>query len=176
MSKKYAIYGIIGVLFLTILYVLVPENNEEHKVVTKITIIEKEERVAAKPFEVLDVNGNIVKLSDYKGKKVMVNFWATWCPPCNKEMPYLSELSQDKEFEYEILTINFIETEQKSKEEVENYIIEKGYKFKITFDDGAKGKVADIYNINSIPTTLFIDEDGYIMASHIGALENIVFE
>jgi thiol-disulfide isomerase/thioredoxin len=176
MSKKYFLYGITGVAFLILLYAVVPENDGNSFVekTKEDKVYEEENREKAEEFEVVDVKGEKIALSDYKGKKIMLNFWATWCPPCNAEMPYVSKLSTDEDFEYEVLTINLIETEKYTKEEVINFVDGKGLKFKVAFDDG--DKVANLYNIRSIPTTIFIDEDGYIIRTHIGELEEEIIE
>lgn len=123
-------------------------------------------------FELSDLEGNTVKLSDYKGKVVFVNFWATWCPPCKKEMPEFNEAS--KEFEKNgdaiLLAVNLTTggAQRETEERVRKFIDENGYTMKVLLDK--TGKVADQYKIYSIPTTYVIDKDGNVFTYYEGAI------
>jgi peroxiredoxin len=118
-------------------------------------------------FELQTLDGKKVKLSDYKGKKVILNFWATWCPPCKKEMPELERYYQNKPANVEILAVNFTVTE-KGKENVVQFIQEHQFSFPILLDE--KNKVNSMYEILSLPTTYFIDSDGVIREKFTGPL------
>lgn len=123
-------------------------------------------------FELSDLEGNTVKLSDYKGKIVFVNFWATWCPPCKKEMPEFNEAS--KEFEQNgdaiLLAVNLTTggAQRETEEKVRKFIDDNGYTMKVLLDK--TGRVADQYKIYSIPTTYVIDKDGNVSTYYEGAI------
>lgn len=116
-------------------------------------------------FELEDINGNKISLEQLKGKKVFLNFWATWCPPCRLEMPELEKLYQEtKDTDLVILAIDLGE----DQETVKSFIKQNNYNFTVLLD--SVQEVADNYKINSIPTSFFIDEDGYIVNRKIGAM------
>lgn len=116
-------------------------------------------------FELEDLNGNKVSLSDFKGKKVFLNFWATWCPPCKAEMPDIEKLYQEtKDTELVILAVNVGE----DKKTVQDFIIEKGYNFPVLLD--VKGEISQMYQVTGIPTTYLIDTKGYLDDGATGAI------
>lgn len=108
-------------------------------------------------FKLEDLNGNMVSLSDYKGKKVYINFWATWCPPCKAEMPDIEKLYQEtKDSDLVILAVNVGE----DKNTVQKFIKDNGYNFPILLD--VTGEVSQKYQVTGIPTSYFIDTEGYL--------------
>lgn len=116
-------------------------------------------------FELEDLNGNKVALSDFKGKKVFLNFWATWCPPCKAEMPDIEKLYQEtKNTELVILAINVGE----DKKTVQDFIKDKGYNFPVLLD--VKGEISQMYQVTGIPTSYFIDTEGYLDDGATGAI------
>lgn len=121
----------------------------------------------APDFELETLDGEQVKLSDYRGEKVMLNFWATWCPPCRAEMPDMQKFHEDDE-EGVILAVNLLETEQSGGEGVKPFLEEYGITFTVLSD--AETKVANIYNANQLPTSYLIDSDGIIHNKAIGPL------
>jgi peroxiredoxin len=111
------------------------------------------------------LNGNTILLSKYKGKKkVIINFWATWCPPCKSEIPALEEYYKEHQSEVEIIGISI----ESTKREVENFVDHFDITFPQVLDD--KDEINRLYQIQPIPTTYFIDETGKIFNQHIGAL------
>ncbi|PLR85718.1 redoxin domain-containing protein [Bacillus sp. V33-4] len=119
--------------------------------------------VKAPDFELTALTGEKVQLSDYKGKKVMLNFWATWCPPCKAEMPAMEQFYRDMKDEVAVLAVNI-----DPKNDVKGFAEEKGVTFTILLDD--QEEVSKIYQIISIPTTYYIDEAGIVQSKHIGAM------
>jgi len=123
-------------------------------------------------FELKDLDGNTVKLSDYKGKVVFVNFWATWCPPCKSELPEFNEAN--KEFEQKedvvLLAVNLTTGGFRGETEdvVRKFINDNGYTIKVLLDKS--GGVANQYGIHSVPTTYIIDKNGDVYDSHIGIM------
>lgn len=106
-----------------------------------------------------------IRLSDYKGKGVMLNFWATYCKPCEAEMPYMEKLYPDyKEKGIEILAVNL----QEAPIVVNRFIDEYDLTFPIPHD--SSGQVRDLYKVGNIPSTIFINPDGIIEEKVEGAL------
>lgn len=119
----------------------------------------------APDFKLKDLNGKEVSLSDYKGKNVLLNFWASWCPPCRAEMPDIEKLYQEtKNTDTIILAVNLGE----DRGTVKSFIDANKYNFNILLDSDQQA--AAEFNISSIPSWFFINKDGNIVTSHIGAM------
>lgn len=110
----------------------------------------------APDFSLKDLNGKTVKLSDYKGKVVILNFWAVWCKYCKEEMPDLNELNAELEKDNEavILAVDV----QESSGTVKNYLSSNKINLKVLLDEN--GSVAQSYGISGYPTTFIINNDG----------------
>ena len=118
----------------------------------------------APDFQLQDLDGQPVALSNLRGKAVLLNFWATWCPPCRREMSYIQEIYDEWPEEWlVVLAINIGESASKVREFIQNY----GLSFPVLLD--TKEDVAQKYNIRGIPTTFFIDKDGIIRVKIVGA-------
>jgi peroxiredoxin len=116
-------------------------------------------------FKLKDLNGNELSLSDLKGKKVFLNFWATWCPPCKAEMPEIEKLYQEtKDSDLVIVAVEIGEP----LDTVKSFINSNKYNFKVLIDPDQS--VATKYNITSIPTSYFIDTEGNIVSKHVGGM------
>ncbi|MCU1808188.1 thiol-disulfide oxidoreductase ResA [Cytobacillus firmus] len=129
-----------------------------------------EEGTAAPDFSLETLNGEQIRLSDLKGKGVFLNFWGTWCKPCEKEMPYMeNQYKQYKEKGVEILAINIDESDLA----VSTFVKKHNLTFPILMDRGSV--VTELYNIGPIPTTILIDKDGNVVKTLTGTLteENI---
>ncbi|MDW7615715.1 TlpA disulfide reductase family protein [Peribacillus simplex] len=121
----------------------------------------------APDFNLKTLDGKQVELSDYKGKKVMLNFWATWCPPCKKEMPDMEKYTQQAGDDVVVLAVN-IDPEN----DVKSFVNNNGITFTIPLDSqSAKNPVNDLYNISFIPTTYFIDKEGIIRNKVISPMQ-----
>ncbi|KXH82053.1 thiol-disulfide oxidoreductase ResA [Sporosarcina sp. HYO08] len=111
----------------------------------------------APDFELIDLEGNKQRLSDYKGQGVLLNFWGTWCPPCKKEFPYIENQYKDfKDQGVHVLAVNIKE----SKLKVEAFRDQYGLTFPIAIDKDESVKEA--YNVVPLPTTFFINKEGEI--------------
>lgn len=119
--------------------------------------------VLAPAFTMKNLEGKDVSLEDYRGKKVMLNFWATWCPPCKAEMPALEKLYQQKSDEIEVLAVNL-----DSQNDVAGFVNKNQLTFPVLLDEN--GETQQAYSIISIPTTFIIDEKGIIVKKHIGSM------
>lgn len=144
------------------------ESKKEQTIVTSEDIpigIEKGQQ--APNFTLNDLNGNPVQLSDYRGKKVLLNFWASWCPPCRAEMPHMQQFHEDTMKDTVILGINLASTE-KSIKNVTSFIEKFGLTFPIVLDE--EGDIMQDYAIIAYPTTYFINEQGVIHEIFLGAI------
>ncbi len=124
------------------------------------------EPVIAPDFTLPGLNGLDVTLSSFQGKTVLLNFWATWCPPCRAEMPSMEIMYgvfQNEEFE--ILAIDL----QESEKTVRNFVDDNEYTFQILLD--TNGRVGSLYGARSIPTTYLIDENGLALGFIVGSRE-----
>ena len=120
--------------------------------------------MAAPDFELQNLDGQSVSLNDLKGKPVLINFWATWCPPCRSEMPYIQQVYDEMhEKGLVVLAINIGESSSK----VKSFLQDNDLSLPVLLD--TRGVVAQRYNIKGIPTTFFIDKDGTIREKIIGA-------
>lgn len=120
-------------------------------------------------FELTTLTGDVVKLSDYKGKKVILNFWATWCPPCKEEMPHMEKYyKKNKNLKnVEIIAVNM--TTEERLVTVREFINKYELTFPIPLDN--KGVVMDAYQILTLPMTYIINTDGTIAHQIMGPLE-----
>ena len=108
-------------------------------------------------FELQTTSGEWVKLSDFQGTPVIINFWATWCPPCVEEMPDLERFYQNEDVV--VLGIN-VTSRETSMQEIIDFQEELQITFPILLDNA--NEVSELYHILPIPTTYFIDENGII--------------
>jgi peroxiredoxin len=123
----------------------------------------------APDFELQTTDGKKMKLSDLKGKKVILNFWATWCPPCKKEMPDLQAFYEKNKQDVVLLAVNYTVSERTSgQEKVRTFAAENGLTFPILYD--TTSAVSNTYKIITIPTSYFIDTKGVIRQKHIGPM------
>lgn len=123
---------------------------------------------AAPDFTVLDYEGNEVKLSDYKGKPVVLNFWATWCYYCKMEMPDFNE-AYKKYPDVQFLMVNATDGVQETMSSAKEYINKENYQFDIFFD--TKLEAVNAYYITGFPSTFFIDKDGNLVTRGSGMLD-----
>ncbi|MBT2691032.1 TlpA family protein disulfide reductase [Bacillus sp. ISL-47] len=128
----------------------------------------------APDFDLTDMEGNQVKLSDFRGKAVLLNFWASWCPPCRAEMPHMEKLYKKyKDDNFDIVAVNLTNTEKNSGD-AEKFVEELGLTFTIPMDE--KGVVGADYEVLAYPTSYFIDSDGVIRGKVLGALNEEYME
>ncbi len=122
----------------------------------------------APDFTVYDADGKPVKLSDMKGKPVVLNFWASWCPPCKSEMPDFDEICKEFEGRVEFMMVNLTDGVQETVESARNFIHMMEYSFPVYYDTDMDA--SNTYGIQSIPTTFFIDAEGNLIAYASGAM------
>ncbi len=129
----------------------------------------------APDFTVYDASGNPVSLSDFFGKPVVLNFWASWCGPCRNEMPEFQEMYEKYSGEGVVfMMINLTDGSRETQSSASSFINSSGYTFPVYFD--TKTSAANAYNISSIPTTFFISKNGDISGKNIGQISKTSLE
>ncbi|KGP71235.1 alkyl hydroperoxide reductase [Pontibacillus yanchengensis Y32] len=119
----------------------------------------------APDFQLTTLNDKKISLSNLKGEKVMINFWATWCPPCRAEMPDMEKFYQNKDIT--ILAINLTSTES-GLGDVRDFVKEFDLSFPILLDN--QNNIATSYQIRPIPTTYMVNSNGVIQHKALGAM------
>lgn len=122
-------------------------------------------------FKLKTPDGKEIKLSDYRGKVVLLDFWATWCPPCRKGIPDL--ISIQNEFKDDVIVIGVSLDQGKTIKDVEPFMKNYGINYPVVLGDQ---KIAmDYGNIQAIPTSFIIDQNGNIVDKHVGLVEKSVY-
>ena len=117
----------------------------------------------------VDENGEEYQLSDFKGKPVVLNFWASWCGPCKSEMPDFEKAYQKYKDEISFLMVNLTDGSRETVEKASAHVKEQGYSFPVYYD--TMSEAAMTYGVYSIPTSYFIDKEGNIIAHAQGAID-----
>ena len=125
-------------------------------------------KIAAKDFTVVDGEGNEVSLSDNFGKPIIVNFWATWCPPCRSELGYFDEAYKQYGGDAVFMMVDLTDGYRDTVDGVKAFVSENGYGFPVYFDTGYSASRA--YGLFSMPMTLFIDANGNEYQRMLGAM------
>ena len=119
----------------------------------------------AADFKLVDLEGTVRSLSDYKGKVVLLNFWATWCKPCTTEMPAMqAAYEQLKDRGLVVVAVNELEDEARVRQHIKEY----GHTFPVLLD--RKNEVANLYGVFGLPVSVFIDGDGAVQEYVKGSL------
>lgn len=127
----------------------------------------------APDFTLTDMDGKTVKLSDFRGKPVLINFWASWCPPCRAEMPDLVKKSEKYKDQIVFLGVNLTTTEQDA-EGPKKFLKEFNVQYQNVLDE--KGTVGSDYQALGIPTTVTVDKNGIVVDRIQGMMNEAVME
>ncbi len=152
-----------------------PDTEEESAdIAAQDTSADTEAPRLAPDFTVLDREGNRVALSSLRGKPVVLNFWASWCDPCKREMPDFEDAYKKHGSDVQFLFINLTDGQNETVEIATAYIDGQGYTFPIYFDTASEAAVA--YQISSIPATFFINADGTLETYATGMIGTDLIE
>ncbi|WP_203332394.1 redoxin domain-containing protein [Planococcus beigongshangi] len=176
---------LVGALIAALILGIVQNNAEEKQATERLNpgsdvdFLPTDEGLAkgetAPDFELTTLDGETVQLSDYRGKKVILNLWATWCPPCRAEMPdmqkYYDEQAQDENVE--ILAVN-LTTEDRGMDKINAFVEEFALTFPIPMD--VDGDVGDVYQAATIPTSYMIDTEGRVQNKIVGPMNEEMME
>lgn len=129
-------------------------------------------------FELKTLDGKTIRLSEQKGKKVILNFWASWCPPCKAEMPHMENYykTKAKDQNVEIIAVNLTTAEKGTNklEKIKNFVKEYDLTFPVPLDEN--GEVGKTYQTITIPTSYMIDTNGLIHKRIIGPMDGEMIE
>jgi peroxiredoxin len=126
----------------------------------------------APDFELATLDGEIVRLSDFAGKPILVNFWATWCGPCRAEFPDFQKAWIGNTDDLVIIAINHTTADR--AEQVDDFVAEMGATFPVVLDKD--GQVAEVYQIRGLPTSIFIDRNGVVNEVFTGPINQAYIE
>jgi thiol-disulfide isomerase/thioredoxin len=136
-----------------------------------IVLVLAEDSAAADPEAITLLDGGSVRIEDYAGQTVLVNFWATWCPPCKAEMPELEAYYQDyRDQGFTMLAVNSGDP----AEMAEGFIERAGYSFPVGVDPD--GRTSQAFGVNGLPTSIIYGPDGEVVYRHVGAISREVLE
>jgi peroxiredoxin len=127
---------------------------------------------AAPDFSLVDAGGAKIRLSDYKGKVVLLNFWATWCPPCKAEIPWFEEFQRT--YAGQGLVVIGISMDEDGWKTVKPYIAATRINYRVGIGDAALAR--NYGGVDSLPETLMIDREGTIAARHVGIVSKSEYE
>ena len=122
----------------------------------------------APDFIVYDLDGNPVQLSDFFGKPIVLNFWASWCGPCQSEMPAFNQKWLELEGNVHFLMINMTDGSRETVQTASAFIARQGYSFPVYYDKTYQAATA--YGAYSLPTSYFINAQGHVIARAVGAI------
>ena len=138
------------------------QSESEQTNMTQENETTEEETSIAPDFTVVDGEGNEHKLSDFFGKPIVLNFWASWCGPCKSEMPDFDEVYAEYKEDVHFLMVNLTDGHQETIESAKTFIEEQGYSFPVYYDTNLEAMMA--YSAYSIPMTFFINAEGEVVA------------
>ncbi len=151
-----------------------PENSPEPSSSSSSVSAEESrpEKIPAPDFTVLDAEGSEVSLSDFFGKPIVINFWATWCGPCKSELPAFQKACETYGQDVTFLMVNMTDGTRETIDGVKEFMEDNGYTYPVYFDTEQNAAMA--YGAYSIPATVWIDAEGMVTNAYLGALSELM--
>ena len=165
---RYLLVFIATFIIVSIIYTILANTTNIEEIFGGNPYKEESPESKAGEFTAYDAEGNAVKLSDFRGKPVILNFWASWCGPCKAEMPEFETAYQTYGDQVQFLVVNLTDGSSETVETASGYIAEQGYTFPVYYDTAMEAAVA--YRIYAIPVSYFIDASGEVRATHEGMI------
>ena len=169
MKNSIKIIILVAVLILVVSGAFIAYNvyNKNADIYEK-TITQTQEYAKMSDFSFFDINNKEMKLSDFSGKAIVVNFWATWCPSCVSELGNFQNAYDSHKDDIQFVMLNITDGQRETEKSVKEFISENKYTFPVFMDKRLEG--TKTYGTYTIPQTLFIDKDGNIIYTHTGAM------
>ncbi|PIP67865.1 MAG: hypothetical protein CO035_05710 [Candidatus Omnitrophica bacterium CG_4_9_14_0_2_um_filter_42_8] len=170
------IIGFLALIIITVVVINLPPKSKKpimpQEIPQETAVVKKTGFKPAPDFLLKDAGGIERKLSDFKGSVVIIDFWATWCPPCREEIPHFVELyNQYKDQGLEIIGVSM---DQNPQRVIPGFIEKNKINYTILFGEN---RVYDLYGgINAIPTTFIVDKEGNLVRKYVGYREKGIFE
>ena len=155
------------VLASTLVLWLIPGPASSEDPIKALELIKPSRAQTAKPFAVPTPDGRSVKLVDYRGKVVFLNFWATWCPPCKEEMPAMERLY--RRYKDKGLVVLAVSVDAEGTQVVNPFV--KDYEFTFPIGLDPKMTLAYEYGVRALPSSFFVDKNGNLAAMALGPRE-----
>lgn len=133
-----------------------------------------EDENKAPDFTVENADGEMIALSSMEGKPVVLNFWASWCPPCKSEMPDFQKAYETYGEEIQFMMVDLTDGSRETRETAREFIEEQGFTFPVYYDVNQEGAYA--FYVSALPATYFIDDKGRIVAAGKGMLDEEALE
>ena len=163
--SKYWLHFTIAILILGAGWIWVSASNADNATTAAAIQTAPQEGFLAPDFSLKTINGEEVTLSDFHGQPILVNFWASWCPPCRAEMPSMENVYQEYQDQgFVVLAINV--THQDVLNDAVYFVEEQGFTYPILLDE--RGIASQEYQLRSLPTSFFIDREGIIQQIVLG--------
>lgn len=181
MKKKivFIISAVLAVVVFSVAIVLYktlsPKISEKaNNTSSNIETTETTSSEVAADFTVCDAEGNTIKLSDFKGKGVVVNFWADWCSPCRQELPDFMQAYEKYKNDVIFMMVNVSCESDEQIQSILKFAEDNSYSFPIYFDKLQSASIA--YGVRTIPLSVFIDKNGNIVGTHNGVISRQILE
>ena len=149
-------------------------NNDTTENTNQPENTSSESKNLAPNFTVYDLEGNEVNLTDFFGKPIIINFWASWCGPCKMEMPDFNEAYETYKDEIEFLMVNMTDGSRETIDAASSFIEESGYTFPVYYDTDYSAAIT--YSVSSLPTSYFLNAEGELVTYARGAINGATLE